>query len=81
MILYFIISFILNVYILKVTEESRPCYILIPEFSAQIITNFGFKGKIGDIVQDILNIKNQNLRNSKNRRNNSLDLKSLSDER
>ena len=36
MVIYCINSFILNVYILKITEESRPCYILIPEFSAEI---------------------------------------------
>ena len=79
--LYCINSFILNVYILKVTEESRPYYILIPEFSAPIILLLGIGKLIIFINQQISKIKNQ-IRNSKNTIKNFLDLndRSLSDE-
>ena len=82
MVIYCIISFILNIYILKVTEESRPCYILIPEFSSQIILILLFpifSYLFSSIVQVISYIMNQSLRNSKNKTKNSHNSNDTSD--
>ncbi len=68
MVIYCIISFILNVYILKVTEESRPCYILLPQILAQIINNSGITFLFTNIYKLISPINSQNINNSMNKR-------------